>query len=323
MRRITPIIILLLIAGAAYWYRGIWLGAPERQDVFLGYVEADNMMIAPILGGRLVAAPPKKGETVKQGDVLFALDDEAQNLALVSAEASYAVAQNNLADLQFGRRAPEIAQIQAQLTAAIANLERAQLDHDRIAKTMASGASSYASYDQANATLNVAAARKAELEAALVTARLPAREAQIAAAEANRKMAAAAVSTARLKISDMQVKTPADAVVEDRFFNIGETVAAGQPVVQLRKAGDLKLVFFVPEQMLTKATLGTPIHYACDGCTGGTAQISRIDPQPEYTPPVIYSQSAKSKLVFRAEADVNAQDKQLLPGLPLQVELAQ
>ena len=60
---------------------------------------------------------------------------------------------------------------------------------------------------------------------------------------------------------------------------------------------------------------------ACDGCPAGlAARISFVSPQAEYTPPVIYSNSARSTLVFMAEAQpLGAAATLLKPGQPVDV----
>ena len=65
---------------------------------------------------------------------------------------------------------------------------------------------------------------------------------------------------------------------------------------------------------------GLAVRFNCDGCNGPlSATITRVANQPEYTPPVIYSQSARAKLVFRVEAKPD-QGALLRPGLPIDVE---
>jgi HlyD family secretion protein len=60
----------------------------------------------------------------------------------------------------------------------------------------------------------------------------------------------------------------------------------------------------------------------CDGCAKPfRAKINFIAPQAEFTPPVIYSKEARSKLVFLVEARLEAADAtQLHPGQPVDVE---
>ena len=66
----------------------------------------------------------------------------------------------------------------------------------------------------------------------------------------------------------------------------------------------MKLRFFVPEEdVASSARPGGRSRFACDGCpTGLTAAISYVAPRAEFTPPVIYTRSARAKLVFLVEA---------------------
>ena len=59
----------------------------------------------------------------------------------------------------------------------------------------------------------------------------------------------------------------------------------------------------------------------CDSCPPDlTGTISFISPQAEYTPPVIYSESSRAKLVYRIEARPPPKQAFLLnPGQPVVV----
>ena len=61
--------------------------------------------------------------------------------------------------------------------------------------------------------------------------------------------------------------------------------------------------------------------FTCDSCPAGLkATIIYVSPRAEYTPPVIYSQSARTKLVFLIEARPLNVSTPLPPGLPVSVE---
>jgi len=79
----------------------------------------------------------------------------------------------------------------------------------------------------------------------------------------------------------------------------------------------------VPETVAGKLSLGHAVDARCDGCAAAiAAKISYISPQPEFTPPVIYSNESRTKLVFLVEAEPSAQDAaRLHPGQPLDVRL--
>ena len=110
----------------------------------------------------------------------------------------------------------------------------------------------------------------------------------------------------------------------DTFFRAGEWVAAGQPVVSLLPPGATKARFFVPESELGAIAIGQAVSVACDGCSAPVAaRISFISTQAEYTPPVIYSNSQRARLVFMVEARPDPKDAaRLRPGQPIDVRRA-
>jgi HlyD family secretion protein len=67
--------------------------------------------------------------------------------------------------------------------------------------------------------------------------------------------------------------------------------------------------------------MGAAVNIVCDGCAALIpARISFISNRAEYTPPVIYSNAQRAKLVFMVEARPNAADgARLKPGQPVDV----
>ena len=60
----------------------------------------------------------------------------------------------------------------------------------------------------------------------------------------------------------------------------------------------------------------------CDACAANlSGVISFVAPQAEYTPPLIYSESSKSKLVYMIEARPSPEQAiRLNPGQPIEVQ---
>jgi len=116
---------------------------------------------------------------------------------------------------------------------------------------------------------------------------------------------------------------PEDALVENTFFNVGEWVPAGTPVVSLLPPGNLKARFYIPEPLLSSFQIGRPVEISCDGCPAPIpARVSFVSSQAEYTPPVLYSKESRSKLVFLVEARLDpAASGTLRPGQPVDVRL--
>ena len=94
-------------------------------------------------------------------------------------------------------------------------------------------------------------------------------------------------------------------------------------MVSLLPPGKIKVRFFVPEASLGSLKMGQNVTLTCNGCGEAiNAVVSFISPQAEFTPPVIYSQDSRTKLVFYVEARPAAdQATRLHPGQPVDVTL--
>jgi HlyD family secretion protein len=214
--------------------------------------------------------------------------------------------------------------VQAQLAQAKAQSVQASAELRRQEQLVAQGFVSASRLDDVRAAARQASARVAELEASLHVAMLPARSDERTAAAATTEAARKAVEQARWREDQMRQSAPVGARVADTFFRQGEWVGAGQPVVSLLPPGATKARFFVPEGELGAIAVGQPVSLQCDGCGAPiAARISFIATQAEYTPPVIYSNSQRARLVFMVEARPAAADEaKLRPGQPIDVRRA-
>lgn len=289
-----------------------------------GYAEGDYVYVAAPVAGRLQQLTVQAGDQVKGGAPLFALDVTNEREAAAAAQAQASAAQAQAANLDTGRRPDEIAAIEAQLAQARALATQAQADLARFAALVGAGAVSRSEMDAARARATQADQRVKELQASLRTARLPARPQERAAASAQAQAASAALAQQRWRVEQAAQAAPADAQVAETFYRVGEWVGAGQPVLALLPPTQIKARFFVPETDVATLKAGDVVQLSCDGCgTPIAARVSRIATQAEYTPPVIYSNAQRAKLVFMVEARPDAADApRLKPGLPLDVRRA-
>ena len=108
-----------------------------------------------------------------------------------------------------------------------------------------------------------------------------------------------------------------------QFRRVGEWVPAGNPVVQMLPPQNLKVRFFVPEAAIASLAPGRTIAIHCDGCAADVpARITYVSREAEYTPPVIYSNESRTKLVFMVEArPALAAAPKLQPGQPVAVRV--
>ncbi len=321
MKKLALPLIMCVLAVAAFALRNHWLPQPPGQLNYLGYAEGEFLLIGAPAHGRIAGVRATKGRPVTAGSALFDLDPEQAASEVARTEAAVKSAQAMYQNLLTGRRQEEIAVIQAQIVQTEASLELARKQLRRASTLANSGIAAQALLDEATQQVNFSESRLVELRATEQVAKLPARPAELDAALARIAEALAQLDRARASLADLSPAAPVDAIVEEVFFEVGEWVSVGQPVVSLKKPLDITLRFFVPESVLAKAAPGTEVSFRCDGCGGyKTAIISHVASQPEYTPPVIYSSSARAKLVYLVEAKLKVPDPQLRPGIPIEVE---
>jgi HlyD family secretion protein len=305
--------LILLVAGC---------GA-DAPPTYSGYAEADLVYLASSGAGVLQDLRVERGQHVAQGAALFLLDTTPEGYSRQAALAQQHKADAQLADLGKGRRPEEIKAIEAQRSQAKAALSASTAQLQRQRELVRQGFVTAAQLDELEAAQARDAARVREVQAQLALARDAARSDAISAAKAEVQAARAQVSQTNWAQSQKQRSAPVDATVFDVLFRPGEWVANGAPVVVLLPDHAVKVRFFVPQAALSQIKVGGMVKYECDGCTAGQAKVHHVAPQAEFTPPLIYSNESKGKLVFMVEATPQApQAEQLKPGQPLKVSLA-
>lgn len=131
------------------------------------------------------------------------------------------------------------------------------------------------------------------------------------------------LTQAEWALQQKTIYSPITGYVFDTFFRVGEKVAANQPVLALLAPENIRVLFYMPEKQLSKIHLGQKITFTCDGCPkGNSATISYISPEAEYTPPIIYSQDTRYKLVFLIRATMSPNlAVRFHPGQPVDIDL--
>lgn len=278
----------------------------EDASTLNGYAEGDYVYAAAISGGRVEMIHVREGAHVEPGDLLFGLD-------ATEARARAAEAQARLANLEKGMRPEDLAVIDARIARAEAARTLAAIELERQRTLARSDAGARARLQQAEAAFAEAEAALTEAKAQRHVATLPARADELAAMRAQRDAAAFA-------LAEREVKASASATIEDIIVQPGEVANAGQPVISLLPDDAIKLRLFAAEPIVATLRPGMVLSVSCDGCAEGlTATITFIATRAEYTPPVIYSDEERAKLVFLVEARPS-DPSALRPGLPVTAE---
>ena len=311
-------------AAAALWAI-VALAACSGQapSGYQGYIEGEFVNVAAPLAGRVDALAVKRGDEVAVGTRLYALEAVSEAAAQRQAAEQVKVAEAQLADLKQGRRPPEQDVTRAQLA-------QAQVDEQKSATQLARDEAQYriggiarAQLDDSRSARDAAQARVVQLRSELAVAQLPSRDEQVKAQSAQVAAARAALEQAAWKLDQKSVLATRAGRVFDTLYREGEWVAAGSPVVRMLPPGNVKVRFFVPETIVGQLAIGRAAALQCDGCGGDIpVTLTYVSTEAEFTPPIIYSNETKSKLVFMVEARPAIENaKRLHPGQPVNVVL--
>lgn len=298
-------------------------GCEQTDDgAVQGYVEGEYVYVSSPVAGTLTTLSVQRGDSVTAGQSLFELESSPQTAVRDEAGQRLAQARASLEDLTKGKRPSEIEAITARLQQARAAGDLAEKEFFRQEGLIRDGATTPQEFDRARSARDQAREQVAQLEAELKTAELGARNDQIAAAQANVRALEASFAKAEWELSQTRQTSPQAGLVFDTLFRPGEWVGAGKPVVMLLPPANVKVRAFVSETRVGAIHAGDEVRVAVDGVPGPVVgHVGFISPRAEYTPPVIYSRSSRSKLVFLVEAvfDPNTA-AQLHPGQPVDVE---
>jgi HlyD family secretion protein len=294
----------------------------QSPDILHGYVEGEFVYVASPLPGT-VTLNVSRGTTVKKGDPLFALENDAERSARDEAGKRLVQAKASLLDIRKGLRPTEIAALNAQLQQAKSALSLAETEYERQDKLLRTGAVSRQSLDSARSVRDQQQQLVARIESELQTARLGARSDQVSGAEANVKALEAVLARAEWELSQKSRKAPETALVYDTLYRNGEWVAPGKPVVSLLPPQGIKVRTFLPEGMIAKVGLNDPATVTVDGIKESfIGRVSFISPSAEYTPPVIFSRENRAKLVYLAEVSFPPETAvRLHPGQPVDLRI--
>jgi len=196
---VLPLLLLVVLglAGAGYWYVRV-RGVITTDDA---YVDGDRVSVSTKMLGRVVELGADEGDTVAEGQLLVRLDDADLRAQEGQAQASLALARENV-----------------QLSAV--EVQRAKDDFDRAATQLRGKVIPQEQYDHAKTALDMADARQRIAMAQVQTAR-------------------AQLQVLETQLANTRVTAPLTGVVARRWVLPGDVVQAGQPIFAIYDLADL------------------------------------------------------------------------------------
>lgn len=285
---VLAVLFLLALAGAAGWYWNEFMrGVVSSNDA---RIDGQLLDITPETGGTLTEVYAREGDTVKEGQLLFALDQKTRKVALAKAEASVETALAGLAvsKAQYekvvnGVRPGEIriAEAVRERTKAAENL--AEAEWNRVKALHNERVMTRSARDKVRSSWVAATHARIESDRRLALLKKGSRPEDLNAARATVEMrkaqlagAAAAVKLARINLSQTVVRAPFNGVVVRRWQDPGAAISPARPVLTLMNPSTLHVTANIEEKFLNRIAVGDKVEISIDAYPD-IAMTGRID----------------------------------------------
>ena len=283
MRRlIVPLVLIVLIFG---WlvYRSV---RGDADKVYTGTIEARDAAIGSLMGGRVAEVLVEEGDSVRAGDVIVRFERYTVDPMLKEQQSRVAEARAILERVMAGPRREEVERARIQW-------EQAERERKRQENLLAQKVTSQANYDRA-------AADAAALQQQYEELRRGSRSEDRAEAQARVTAEEGRLATLNTQLAEMEVRAPANGIIQTMDLRPGDLIPANQPVAHLLETDEIWVRVFVPETQLGHVTVGQKLDVHIDTFPDRAfpAHVTSVSERAEYTPRNVQTAEQREDQVF-------------------------
>ncbi len=277
-------------------------GCEEEEPAPLwgsGILEAEEVVVSPVIGGRLLLRAVEEGERITEGSLVALID----STALVEARELASV---GLRGITVQRRQAETA-----LAVAQEQLDQAILNRDRVKRLVEGAAATRAQLDDLESLVELTARRVESAENVFDMFPVQEEEIRLRLASLNRQ------------IGECRITAPRTGTVITVFMEPGEVAAPGRGIVRIADLDELYVRVYVPAPLIGRIRLGGGAIVRVDSFPDRAApgRVVHISDEAEFTPKNVQTIEARADLVFAVKVAVSNPDGFLKIGLPADVDL--
>jgi HlyD family secretion protein len=343
--RKRPILLLLLVAvvgAGAYAY----LQMPPAALVLTGIVTTHDVIVSPQIGGQIAELTVGEGDEVKKNQLVAVIaPDElkadtayfAQNVEGLSSQVRESEAalryQQRLTVDQIRQAEATVASTEAQVEAAVAEVESARLTFTRTQNLSKQGVVSPQEMDQARTNLTSAQAKldalkkqadaqRASVELARSNAeQVLVRRSQVQTSEHMHAAASAQRAKADVRLRYTELHAPIDGIVDVRAARVGEVVNPGQPVITLINPDDLWVRADVEESYIDRVRIGDKLTVRLPSGTEREGAVFYRGADASFATQRDVSRTKRDIKTFEVRLRVDNADRRLAVGMTAYVLL--
>ena len=311
-----------LVAAAAFaWHH--WPRPTAEWLTLYGNVDIRQVDLAFNSIGRLQELRREEGDQVKAGETIALLEPETYQDLATLARARAEAQQIALRRLETGSRPEEIARDRALVEANRAALTDAEILLKRRTDLLQTGNVSRQLYDDAKNAFDAARARLDVTSQALRLTEIGPRQEDIDQAKALLLSQKAMQSLAERRLTDTELKAPADGVVLSRIVEPGAMVGPNTPIFTIALTDKVWVRTYISEPNLGRIRPGLEVKITSDTDPGHSYDgwIGFISPTAEFTPKTVETTELRTQLVYRLRVFVRTPDDRLRQGMPVTIRV--
>jgi len=263
-----------------------------------GNFEADEVTISAEANGKLVTFNVVEGQNVKQGAVVGIIDTIQLYLRkeqLYAQRASIASRSGNIV---------------SQMDVYITQLKNAQVEQQRVANLLVSGAATQKQMDDANSAVSV-------LERQIHSV-----ETQNGTVASDVKSIDAQIAQVKDQLDKSYIVNPADGTVLEKYTEQGEVEVSGKALYKIADLNNMYLRVYVSGTQLPAIKIGQPATVLIDKDDVHNVKlpgtVSWISSSAEFTPKIIQTKEERVNLVYAVKIRLK-NDGSLKIGMPGEV----
>lgn len=276
-------VVFLVGSTVIAWAWNLGPFVSDIQTTNNSYIRGQVTVLSSQVSGYIAKVEVNDYQHVKEGDVLFRIDDRTYRQQLHQAEAqlSAAVAQRENAEQTVAQNRASIASAEANVKLAEIELERSTNDLTRVTQLAKQRISTQRELDQSRAAAQTAEANLRKAQAGLETARQVLRSTEVSKSvlDANVEAARAAIELANINISNTVIRAPRDGQVSEASARPGQYVTSGSQLTYLVPQ-KVWLVANFKETQTANMNVGDTVSFTVDGMNDArfTGRVEQISP---------------------------------------------
>lgn len=299
-----------------------FLSACKSNRYINGYVEDSVVNLSVPVNSTLVSHLDE-GQVFKKGDQLAKLSATNLELEIKSKKSLIASLKSDLQNSEEGLRAEKIRILEAKKNMAKADLVFADSDLQRLVKLKKGDYTTQFSLDQAKRAKTHATESLKMSEFNISLGKKGARESIIKSLKLKIEASELELKAAKWAYNQLLISAPFDGQIQTVYFENHERVSPNQPVIAITAPLNQQVIFFLEEGDLAKIKPGNKVGVITPFSNQKLkAKVLSISDKPEFTPPILFDQQARSPYSYRVKARLifNKND-QLHAGQPVSIQL--